>query len=102
MIGAQFLAQLPGLLQRILHESGHNIAGRARANAPRATGVLANSVEVSATEHSVSVAVTAPYAQVVELGTSRRAAQPFLRPALEAERKTLRERILHELSKRNS
>jgi HK97 gp10 family phage protein len=102
MIGAQFLAQLPQLLQRILNESGQNIAKHARDHAPRAGGNLANSVEVSAAEQSVSIAVTAPYASVVELGTSRRAPQPFLRPALAAERTTLRERILHELNAHNS
>ena len=60
----------------------------AQRYAPVATGVLRSSISyVRKGPGSYSIIATAPYAVYVELGTSRMAAQPYLRPALYQVRK---------------
>ena len=58
------------------------IAKKARQLVPVKTGALRKSIK--ATENSVTAGSDkVDYAGIVELGTARRAAQPFLRPAIE-------------------
>lgn len=53
------------------------IAERARQNAPVKSGKLKRSIHADGN----SVIADAEHASAVELGTARRAAQPFMRPA---------------------
>lgn len=60
----------------------------AQRYAPIATGRLRSSIfYIRYGEGKYSIIATAPYAVFVELGTSRMAAQPYLRPALYQVRK---------------
>ena len=60
------------------------IAAKARVLCPVKTGNLRSKIVAGKN----SVEVNADYAGVVEFGTSKRAAQPFLRPAIEQVNKT--------------
>lgn len=60
------------------------IADRARFLCPVKTGNLRSKIEA----RSDSVEVNADYAGVVEFGTAKRAAQPFVRPAIEQVKET--------------
>lgn len=85
MIGRAFMAALPTRLEAALAEAAGLVADRARELAPDRTGALRSSI--TAVDNTVIAA--APHAIAVELGSSKRAAQPYLRPAL----LELRERI---------
>lgn len=66
------------------------VEGDAKRRAPVDTGNLRNSIraeQVSDTEATVGTPVD--YAIYPEFGTSRQAAQPYLRPALEQNRQTI-------------
>jgi HK97 gp10 family phage protein len=101
MIGTGFLQRLPRVLQRLLRDSAENIAHNARESAPQNSGALAQSIKVQERDGQVEIAATAPHAVVIELGTYRRPAQPFMRPALEAERLALRARFYATLKERS-
>jgi HK97 gp10 family phage protein len=79
MMGAAWFSQLQNRLPVALARAGQRVAAAARENA---LGSLADNIRVDAQEEAVSITATAPYAAVVELGSARRAARPFLRPAL--------------------
>ena len=56
----------------------------AKINAPVDTGFLRNSITVdSVTPMEAIIAPHTDYAEYVEFGTSRMAAQPYMRPALD-------------------
>lgn len=70
-------------LARVAEET----ANEARSNCPVDTGTLRDSIAVvsgknEAGQFEVSITADAEYAAFVELGTSKRTAIPFLRPAL--------------------
>lgn len=68
--------------------SGAEIIMRySQGNAPVVTGFLRDSHEVVETGEGAEVRVTAPYAAAVEYGTSKMAAQPYLRPAIDTHEK---------------
>lgn len=67
------------------------IADHARRVVPVKTGHLKSTIK--ATKDGVEV--TADYAAAVELGTARRAAQPFIRPAIEMLSKSDMNRIVN-------
>lgn len=79
MIGAAWFAQLQNRLPAALARAGQSVAATARDYAPAA---LAESIRVEAKADAALITATAPYAAAVELGSVRRAARPFLRPAL--------------------
>jgi HK97 gp10 family phage protein len=58
----------------------------AQAFAPKRTGFLASTIQTTSgsTGATGRVAATAPYAAFVEYGTSKMAAEPFMRPAADA------------------
>ena len=70
-------------IDRALEEIGLAAEGYAKRACPVDTGNLRNSIThaVESAEDSVYVGTGVEYAPYVELGTSRTAAQPFLRPA---------------------
>jgi HK97 gp10 family phage protein len=78
-------------LRPALAELGAEVAGAARALAPRRSGRLASSIEVEAATDAIQVdiAATARHAAFVEFGTLRSPARPFLAPALQAARRRL-------------
>ena len=74
------------ILRRIETQSGdiksqlaNSIADRARSLCPVKTGALRRSIKAG----PASVEVNEDYAMAVELGTAKRAARPFVRPAIE-------------------
>jgi HK97 gp10 family phage protein len=79
MIGAAWFAQLQNRLPAALARAGQSVAVTARDYAPSS---LAESIRVEAKEDAALITATAPYAAAVELGSAKRAARPFLRPAL--------------------
>lgn len=70
-------------IDRALEEIGLAAEGYAKRACPVDTGNLRNSVThaVESGEDAVYVGTNVEYAPYVEMGTSRTAAQPFLRPA---------------------
>lgn len=77
------LAALDQALARALVEIGITAEGYAKKACPKDTGRLQNSITyaVQDGEKAVYIGTNVEYAPYVELGTSRRKAQPFLRPA---------------------
>ena len=80
--GFGFGARTHTLLTQVERDTAARVAAAARANAPVLTGELRDSIEVEGTD----VVARAAHAPHVELGTVDQAAQPFLSPAVEAER----------------
>lgn len=70
-------------IDRALEEIGLAAEGYAKKACPVDTGNLRNSIThtIDSGEDAVYVGTNVEYAPYVELGTSRTAAQPFLRPA---------------------
>ncbi len=67
--------RMPG----ITHNIAESIADKARQNAPVKSGELKESIHADGSK----VIASAEYASAVELGTATRAAQPYMRPAIE-------------------
>jgi len=61
------------------------------SNAPKDTGKMANSVETESSEGGLTqtVEVNVPYAQAVEFGTSKQAANPFVRTAIKSSKEKM-------------
>ena len=71
--------------KRVSKVAAEAVADRARSLAPVRTGELRGSITTKEmSDGSVAVGATAPHAAVVEYGSSRRAPQPYLRPALDS------------------
>ena len=68
----------------ILFAWGEAAEGYAKTECPVDTGRLRNSIThgTSESEHAVYIGTNVEYAPYVELGTSRMAARPFLKPAV--------------------
>jgi len=62
------------------------VTADARGRAPRLTGALAASIAAAPESDGAAVVATVAYAGVIEFGSPRRniAAQPYMRPAVEA------------------
>lgn len=74
--------QAPDMAQKVLEEAGNDIADGMRERVPIKTGRLYMSIQVQSYRGKVVVGpVDVPYALYVEYGTSRMAAQPYMRPA---------------------
>ena len=71
----------------------------AKQLAPVRTGELRDSIDGEVTPGGVRVFASAPYAKLVEEGTSKQAAQPFLTPAFERTKHKLKERIDKKIKK---
>lgn len=100
---ATLLESPTGEVGKWLERAGERVADRARSLAPRDTGQLADSIDsgVEMGSHGLEARIgpaedrnaraegrraNEDVARFVELGTSRRRASPFLRPALDAAR----------------
>ena len=71
-------AALSDRLEAARLRAAQQIADQARKNAPVATGELRDSIHV---DDDGNVKASAPHSIYVEMGTSHRAATPFLAPA---------------------
>ena len=71
----------------------------AQSIAPVRTGEFRDSIDGRVTKTSVTVFASAPHARWVEEGTSKKEAQPTVKPAFEATKGKLRERIKNEIRK---
>ncbi len=92
----ELIAQVPGNRDQVVRATAFHVLGIAVEKAPRRTGFLKSTGNVNAEYASsgfVNVEFTAEYAAYVELGTSRMAAQPYLKPAVEAEQQLFIERL---------
>lgn len=84
----EFLAKVSGNLVNNLDAVGQFVTQQARARAPERTGELKEAItyEITATGEMVEVVVgvekDAFWGYFQEVGTSRMAARPFLRPAV--------------------
>jgi len=93
------IARTPGKKDQIVLETAFHMLGVAEKTAPYKTGYLAGSGGVKpGGGGGQTVKFTAEYAGYVELGTWKMSAQPFLKPAVEAETQLFIER-LKELAK---
>lgn len=97
--GATVVNALEQAMQDAMDATAQAAADAARERCPVDTGLLPDSIyaQVDArggsARRTLTVGADAPYAQWVELGTSRAPAQPFLRPAVDAEAPRLTERL---------
>ena len=91
----QLKGAVRGGVVKIVNESATEIAAIARQLAPVDTGFLRDSIAVESYNRNelLRVIVDAPYAGFVEYGTSAQAAQPFLRPAVEAVKSRMNRRL---------
>ena len=69
--------------QEALHAGSLLVQGQATLNAPVDTGNLRSSIDVEVGTEDAEIFTPVEYAAHVEYGTSRQAAQPYLRPALD-------------------
>lgn len=83
-------------LEGAVDESARAIRDEARRLVPRDTGRLADNITANVDGLSAKVGVfddESYYGQFVEFGTSDQPSQPFMTPAVEAERKRLPDRL---------
>ncbi len=100
------LSDLPDVLKKrlgqVVRKTALDIEADAKQRAPKDTGFLAASIQADVShadsDLAAEVAVGAEYGIFVELGTVTQAPQPFLTPAMEAERGEF-ERALGEVLK---
>lgn len=88
-------SKLQAELNRAIQETALAIEADAKTKAPVDTGALRASIAAGPD----FVAVGAEYGPYVELGTSRAGAQPFLTPAVEAQREPFEQRIADALKR---
>lgn len=81
----QVLSALEQAIERGLEKIGLTAEAYAKLECPVDTGRLRNSIthEVRIGEKAVYIGTNVEYAPYVELGTTRMAARPYLRPAAE-------------------
>jgi HK97 gp10 family phage protein len=75
--------------ERFLPQAGLIVEGQAKLNAPVDSGNLRSSITTEVKDEEVIVGTNVEYAPYVEYGTKRMRAQPYLRPALDKNRKDL-------------
>lgn len=80
---AEFLAAMLRQKAAALEAMGLQGEGYAKGYAPVDTGRLRNSISHTADDDAAYIGTNVEYAAYQELGTSRTAAQPYLRPAVE-------------------
>ena len=92
---ALVLEAIRAAIEDSLDEIGSTVAERARSTVPVDTGALRDSIGHKVSGSTAYVYAQQPYASYVELGTSRQAPQPYLRPAA-TEDVSVYERIMRE------
>lgn len=80
----KMLVNIPLVSQEALEKTADEIVGEAKRLVPVRTGRLRNSIGIEEIRKlSIVIAATAPYAGIVEFGTSRMVARPYMRPAIQ-------------------
>lgn len=79
----QVLDEVDSHTKSVLNEIGKMVAEEAKEIVPVDTGALKGSITHEVTNDSVTVGSPLDYSVYVELGTSKMAAQPYIRPAFE-------------------
>lgn len=79
----EFLKALPEQIEQALTAIGLTAESYAKQECPVDTGRLRNSITHAVEGDAVYIGTNVEYAPYVELGTSRMAARPYLRPAAE-------------------
>jgi HK97 gp10 family phage protein len=97
--GAAITAKITEAVLQAMDETADAAKSAAQERCPVDTGRLRDSIDAivdqsgGSQRRRLTLFAAAPYALYVELGTSRMAAQPFLRPAMDAEAPKLTQRI---------
>lgn len=88
-------------LKQAILDGATNVAETAYVAAPVRTGRLRNSIDVVTDNNGLDalVVVRAPHAHLLEFGTIKMAAQPFLFPAYRLERPRLKRKIKAEVKR---
>ena len=79
-------SQIAAGAAKICARTAESAAQAARENVPVETGALRASIVSAAQGLSAAVTASAPYAAMVEYGTSRMAPRPYMYPAAQAAR----------------
>lgn len=74
-------ANLKKLSEAALEDLGPRVSQAAQTAAPILSGELVSSIDYAVDDGVLYLYAAAPHSLFVELGTSRMAAQPYLRPA---------------------
>lgn len=82
-------SEYQGALTARLENIGKDLREDAKSRCPVRTGALKNSIFSVVTDNECTVGSPLEYAQFVEYGTWKMAAQPFLEPALKEARKRI-------------
>jgi HK97 gp10 family phage protein len=77
-------------VDRFLEEAATHVEGEAKVRAPYKTGRLRDSITHRVNADVAIVGTPVEYATHVEYGTVKMEAQPYMRPALDENRNTLR------------
>ena len=84
---------IAGITPRFLEEASIIVQADAKRNAPVDTGNLRGSITREVKSDSAIVGTNVGYAEHVEYGTRHMKAQPYLRPAIDTNRKGLITRL---------
>ena len=93
----EILKKLTEAERRALEKVGMFVESEAQVNCPVDTGRLIKSITHEVEGRYAVIGSNVEYAPHVELGTSRSRAQPYLRPAVEENRDTIKKIITDEL-----
>lgn len=76
-------------VKTVVRKNGADMQAKSQRNAPVDTGTLKRSIGLDLSDNGMTATVepTAEYAPYVELGTRFMEAQPYLKPALEEQKK---------------
>lgn len=76
------ISEISNAVRAALGDIGEKSVGYAQEVVPVDTGALRDSLGYEASDNEVTIYAGQPYSSYVELGTSRQAAQPYLRPSV--------------------
>ena len=85
----QLIKNAPQIEQEIVETAGTKAVGIAKDLVPVDTGALKESITLEIEQSQATISSSLEYATPVEYGTSRQAAQPYMRPAAEEVRRQL-------------
>ena len=75
--------------RRFMPSAAKLLEGEAKTRCPRKTGTLRGSITSKNDNETATVFTNTEYAPYVEYGTVRQSAQPYMRPAIDSNRKRL-------------
>lgn len=87
----QLIKNSPTIEKEIIEKAGAQALVTAKDLVPVDTGALRKSITLESKQSQATILSPLDYAAAVEYGTSRQAAQPYMRPAAEEARRQLPE-----------